>query len=147
MTTNHTRAELAKIRARAHSNCVICRSSSKGGLGLEFEVSKNGSVEATFGCDRPFEGYANILHGGVISCLLDAAMTNCMFAHGCLALTAEMRVRFRNPVVIGELATVRAWIDRSKSHLHVLKAEVVQGQQVKATALGKFVEQPVPEEN
>lgn len=146
MTTNLTPIELAKIRALAHSNCVVCRSSSKGGLGLEFEVSEDGSVEATFGCDKPFEGYANVLHGGVISCLLDGAMTNCMFAHGYLALTAELRVRFQHPVVTGELATVRAWIDRSKSHVHVLRAEVAQGQQVKATALGKFVEQPVPEE-
>jgi uncharacterized protein (TIGR00369 family) len=139
MSTDLTQTELARIRARVHANCVVCSRSSKHGLGLEFLASKDGSVQATFNCDKAFEGYANVLHGGLISCILDGAMTNCMFAHGHAAVTAQLNVRFRDSVVIGEPATVRAWIDRSRSRLHVLKAEVVQNQQVKATAVGKLM--------
>jgi uncharacterized protein (TIGR00369 family) len=106
-------------------------------------LSEDGSVQATFSCDKAFEGYANVLHGGLISCMLDGAMTNCMFAHGYAAVTAELNVRFHHPVVIGEFATVRAWIDRSRSGLHVLKAEIVQNQQVRATATGKFLERSI----
>jgi len=141
MSTDLTQIELAKIRARVHANCMVCSLSSKSGLGLEFMLSEDGSVQATFSCDKAFEGYANVLHGGLISCIIDGAMTNCMFAHGHVAVTAELNVRFQNSVVIGEPATVRAWIDRSRPRLHVLKAEVVQNQQVKATAVGKFMEQ------
>jgi acyl-coenzyme A thioesterase PaaI-like protein len=36
-----------------------------------------------------------MLHGGVISSILDGTMTNCLFAHGTVAVTAELRVRFR----------------------------------------------------
>lgn len=143
MTNDSAKTDLAKIRARVHANCMVCSLSSKSGLGLEFMLSENGSVQATFSCDKAFEGYANVLHGGLISCMLDGAMTNCMFAHGYAAVTAELTVRFHHPVVIGEFATVRAWIDRSRSGLHVLKAEVVQNQQVRATAVGKFMEQPL----
>lgn len=141
MTNDSAKTDLAKIRARVHANCMVCSLSSKSGLGLEFMLSEDGSVQATFSCDKAFEGYANVLHGGLISCIIDGAMTNCMFAHGHVAVTAELNVRFQNSVVIGEPATVRAWIDRSRSGLHVLKAEVVQNQQVKATAVGKFMEQ------
>jgi uncharacterized protein (TIGR00369 family) len=144
MTTDLSPIELTKIRAQAHSNCVVCSPLNKRGFGLEFMISKDGSVQATFGCDKVFEGYANVLHGGVISCLLDGAMTNCMFAHGYVAVTAELDVRFQHPVVTGELATVRAWIDRSRSRLHVVKAEFTQNGQVKATAVGKFMKQPLP---
>jgi hypothetical protein len=28
----------------------------------------------------------------MVSTLLDAAMTNCLFAHGCIAVTAELTV-------------------------------------------------------
>lgn len=141
MTTNLTRTELAEIRARAHAHCVVCGPSSERGLGLQFVLSEDGGVQGTFSCDRAFQGYTDVLHGGVISCLLDGAMTNCMFAHGHLAVTAELHVRFQRPVVTGEPATVRAWIDRSRSRLHVVKAEFVQKGQVKATAVGKFMEQ------
>lgn len=145
MTTDLTESELAKVRAQAHSNCIVCSPFNKRGLGLQFTVSEDGSVEATFSCDKPFEGYSNLLHGGVISCLLDGAMTNYMFAHGYLAVTAELNVRFQHPVFTGEPATVRAWIDRSSSRLYVLKAQVVQNQRVKATAVGKFVKYPQSE--
>jgi uncharacterized protein (TIGR00369 family) len=141
MTGDSAKTDLARIRAEEHANCMVCSTSSKNGLGLQFAVSKDGSVEATFSCDKAFEGYADVLHGGLISCLLDGAMTNCMFAHGHAAVTAELNVRFRDSVVIGEPATVRAWIDRSRPRLHLLRAEVVQNRQVKATATGKFMRQ------
>jgi acyl-coenzyme A thioesterase PaaI-like protein len=82
-----------------------------------------------------------MLHGGVITSLLDGAMTNYMFAHGIPAITAELTVRFRHPVVTNQVAIVRARIERSSPPLHLLKAEVVQGEQLKATASGKFMEQ------
>jgi acyl-coenzyme A thioesterase PaaI-like protein len=82
-----------------------------------------------------------MLHGGVIASLLNGAMTNCMFAYGIPAITAELNVRFRHPVAIGKTAVVRAWIERSSRSLHVLRAEVVQDEQVRAAARGKFLEQ------
>jgi len=108
---------------------------------LEFALLEEGSVETAFNCDKAFEGYANVLHGGVISSLLDGAMTSCMFAHGCSSVTAELNVRFRHLVVTGETATVRAWITRSAPPLYILKAEMLQDDQVKATATGKFMDQ------
>jgi len=139
MSSDSAKADLTRIRAQEHANCMVCSPSSKSGLGLQFAVSEDGSVEATFGCDKAFQGYADVLHGGLISCLLDGAMTNCMFAHGLAPVTAELNVRFRHPVVIGQQATVRARIQRSSSRLHLVEAEIVQNRQVKATATGKFV--------
>ena len=139
MRCDSAKADLARIRAQEHANCMVCSSSSKNGLGLQFTVSKDGSVQATFSCDKAFEGYADVLHGGLISCLLDGAMTNCMFAHGYAPVTAELNIRFRHPVVIGQQAMVRARIQRSSSRLHLVEAEVVQNRQVKATTTGKFV--------
>jgi len=130
------------MQSQVHANCVVCGSCNERGLGLEFALLEDGGVETAFSCDNAFEGYANVLHGGVISSLLDGAMTNCMFAHGCAAITAELNVRFRHPVVTGQAATVRAWITRSAPPLYVLKAEVLQAGRVKATATGKFMDQP-----
>lgn len=131
---------LSKIREAEHTDCVVCSSSNLRGLQLEFALGEDGSVCADFPCSRNFQGYVGFLHGGVISSLLDGAMTNCLFAHGQVSFTAELNVRFLHPVVLDEVVTVRAWIDRSHPVLKVLKGEVVQGDQVMATAVGKFLE-------
>jgi uncharacterized protein (TIGR00369 family) len=130
---------LEELKAAQHTDCVVCSPSHVGGLQLEFTTRENGSVEAEFGCRRAFQGYNGLLHGGVIASLLDGAMTNCLFAHGQAAYTAELTVRFLHPVVIGESVTVRAWIDGSRTHLNILKGEVVQAGEVMATAVGKFL--------
>ena len=131
---------LREIQARAHADCVVCGTANRRGLRLVFRPSEGGSVQATFDCEKAYEGYANVLHGGVVSALFDGAMTNCLFAHGHPGVTAELTVRFRHPVQTDTPATVRAWIERCSPPLHVLKAELVQGGQLKATARGKFME-------
>jgi len=107
---------------------------------LRFAVEDDGSVRATFQPDPAYEGYNGILHGGVISTLLDAAMTNCLFAHGRCGLTAELCVRFRHPVLSNSLLQLRAYVERASPPLFVLRGELRQAGQVRATAVGKFLD-------
>ena len=141
MITEPGHDALRTVRARAHAQCVVCRAKNGRGLRLEFHSSEDGRVEATFACEKTYEGYANILHGGVVSALLDGAMTNCLFAEGHSGVTAELTVRFRHPVHTDTVATVRAWVQRRSPPLYVLAAELEQDGQLKATARGKFMEQ------
>ena len=142
MTISLTQGKPCEIGEQSHCNCVVCGASNERGLRLKFTRTDDGGVQARFDCDRDFQGYADVLHGGVIAALLDGAMTNCMFAHGCPSVTAELNVRFRHPVMAEKDATVCAWIDRSSPPLHVLKARIIQDDQVKATASGTFMEKP-----
>jgi len=100
----------------------------------------DGSVQGEFASDKDCEGYVGRLHGGLIAALLDSAMTQCLFAHGCQAFTAELSVRYRQPVTAAESLTVCAWLAESRTPLHILRAEIRQGDEVKTTALGKFME-------
>jgi len=86
------------------------------------------------------EGYEGLLHGGMTASLLDGIMTNCLFAHGIVALTAELKVRYREPVAIGPEISLRAWIVQRHPPLYLLKAELIQEGCVRATALAKFME-------
>ena len=140
MTTETASAGPSDLRSEAHPNCVVCDPKNESGLRLEFDTLEDGSVQTYFGCDGKYEGFPGVLHGGVISSLLDGAMTNCLFAHGRPGLTGELKVRFRCPVATGRTSRIRAWIEMSSPPFHVLKAELVQDQQVKARATGKFVE-------
>jgi len=129
-----------KVRSEAHPNCIVCSANHESGLHLKFTLLEDSSVQAAFDCGEAFQGYPGLLHGGVISSLLDGAMTNCLFAHGRQGVTGELKVRFRHSVVTDRPAIVRAWIDRSIPPFHVLQAELIQDEWIKAKATGKFVE-------
>ncbi|MBS3733727.1 MAG: PaaI family thioesterase [Phycisphaerae bacterium] len=128
------------MRAAHHAGCVVCGRLRDGGLGLRVRLRDDGSVAGTVRPSDDLAGYAGLLHGGVISALVDCAMTNCLFAHGVAAVTAELNVRFRHPVASDTLLTVAASVTRRSAPLYVARAELSQGGQVKATACGKFME-------
>ncbi|MFA5167346.1 MAG: PaaI family thioesterase [Candidatus Omnitrophota bacterium] len=130
---------LKKIQQEEHSHCILCGQNNQQGLKLDFDLKKDGSIEASFKCSKDLEGYNNIMHGGVISALLDSIMTNCLFAHGIKALTAELSTRFMTPVKTKGIVRLRANIEKSSGSYYILKASLTQGQTVKAKATGKFI--------
>lgn len=147
MITEAARNRLDRTRSEAHPNCIVCGAANERGLRLDFALAKDGRVQATFYCDTAYEGFPGVLHGGTVSLLLDGAMTNCLFAHGHNAVTGELKIRFLHPVITDRGATVRAWIERTSPPYHLLKAEVIQDEEVKARAIGKFVNRPHFETN
>ena len=130
------------IHNLVHSRCVACGYTNENGLHLRFDTADDGSVKSTFRCDENFAGYCGMLHGGIISLILDSAMGNCMFARGLATVTVEMTTKFRHPVVTGQEAAVSAKITRFSHPLYLLEAEIIQEGKVKATAMGKYYDQP-----
>ena len=132
----------ASTRARRHPHCWVCSTANENGLAVAFQEDEAGAVEGRFSCDEKFTGYPGYLHGGVVSSLLDGAMTNCLMARGSPGLTARLEVRFLKPVLIGKPVTVRGWWEKSRGPLHILAAELVQDGKVLATAAGRFMDYP-----
>ncbi len=139
-TTNGKHAEYQRIRKSSHPGCLACDPGNSRGLGLEFHLTADGVAEASFRCEKVFQGYPAVLHGGVICTLLDAAMTNCLFALGLPSLTVEIQVRFRHQVATGHAATVRGWAVASMNPIHDMEAELIQNGRVMAKARAKFIE-------
>lgn len=140
MTIDQLQARMVEIRNREHAHCFVCGTSNRVGLRLNFHVCEDGGVVASFPCSGIFQGYAGLLHGGVISSLLDGAMTNCMFAQGKAVLSGELTVRYLHPVAVDREATIKAWVKMSYPPMHVLEAELSQDSKILARATGKFME-------
>ncbi len=138
MTTDLAEPTRQSLRRGAHPRCAVCSELNRHGLGVCYHADGEG-VQGLFECRSDYEGYPGTLHGGVVSCLLDGAMTHCLFAQGITGVTAELSVRFRHPVRTGAEARVRAHMERSNAPLYVLSAELVQEGEVRATATGKFM--------
>jgi len=99
MTTDSLLNALKRVSNGAHPNCVVCGPDKQFGLQLEFTVSEDGGVQAAFDCGKTFQRYPGLLHGGVISSLLDGAMTNCLFAHGRQGLGANLELSTVKPEI------------------------------------------------
>ncbi len=134
---------LAQTRRRTHPHCAVCNLVNRHGLKIDYAFDeRTQNVTATFLGQTCHEGYPGILHGGVISAIFDGAMGNCLFALGKTAVTVEITTRFRHPVAVHEKAVVSACITRESYPVYCLEAKIVQCDQVKATAEGKFYDQP-----
>jgi len=129
-----------------HRLCFACGSANPHGLGLRFEPLDADGVVARCTLEERFQGYAGVVQGGIVSLLLDAAMTNCLFQRGVRAMTARLAVRFRQPVRTLVPTTVTArLLDEpgpapSRKRVHALSAEIEQEGETRATATGTFVD-------
>lgn len=128
----------------AHSGCLFCGKQNPIGFKLTFHARADGSVHAVFPCERPLQSYAETLHGGVVSALLDAAMTNCLFSRGIVAVTAKLTVRFLSPVMLDHPADVTAAVTRVRGPLYYLQAELTQGRTLTARAQATFMKRGRP---
>ena len=83
--------------------CFGCGSRNPRGLKLSFEVDKKSTaLRCTWTPGKEYQGYADIVHGGVLGVVLDEVMGNLLYLNGRPAVTAEMTVRFHKPAHVGK---------------------------------------------
>lgn len=92
-------------------SCFVCGPDNPRGLRLAFQTNESGEMTAEWIPEPEMEGYQGIVHGGIVSTVLDEAMAKVVDATGAEALTAELRVRFRRQVSSGIPALARGWIE------------------------------------
>lgn len=141
MITESREPSAAVINHPAHAHCILCGQNNPRGFNLSFRRNGEEGVEGCFDCHSHWEGYPGMMHGGVISMLIDGAMTNCMFVHGRTGVTARMELAFRHPVRTNGEVTVRAWMERVNHPVYRLQAHLVQSGQIKVTAQAIFKDQ------
>jgi acyl-coenzyme A thioesterase PaaI-like protein len=120
-----------------HPACIAC-GFNPGGFGLRFETL-DGRMTTRFTCGSRYQGYPGMLHGGVIATLVDATMTQCLFARGIMAYTAKLQLRYRHPVRVGSEAIVQARIVADHHPAYQLEASVEVDGSTCVTARASFM--------
>lgn len=96
--------------------CFACGMDNPSGLRLEFRGG-NGKVISEFIPQKAHQGFKDIVHGGIITTVLDEAMVKAAMSLGIEALTAEISVRFKMPLPVGEKAFIEAEIKKIGNRL------------------------------
>jgi uncharacterized protein (TIGR00369 family) len=100
---------------KGDEHCFVCGSQNPIGLKLVFSVDKTAqSASARIKVAAGYQGWSGIVHGGVIAALLDEICMHASMTLGNQMVTAELTVRYREPLpvetevdVIGQVVGVQ----------------------------------------
>lgn len=130
---------MSKLKLRDDGMCFACGRRNADGLRLEF-VFQDGEASTTVSFPKKYQGYRDVVHGGLISTVLDETMVTLLNKMGHLAVTAELSVRFLSPVAVDQPIRVKARLleQRGKIFRVVATATGADGAEV-ATAESKCI--------
>ena len=103
--------------------CFGCGRNNPIGLKLDFTPDGDG-VRAEFTPDHAHQGWPGLLHGGILGCLLDEAMSNAAYATGKTCLTASITIRLKQPVKVEVPLVVTGRVTRHRNRLIETAGEV-----------------------
>ncbi len=125
----------------ADSFCFACGKDNPFGLHMEF-VDEGEDYVCRWQPQPHHQGWAKILHGGLVCTLLDEVMTWRLVSRGHQAVTAEITVRLKRPTPLDQELTIRARIVRKRLKLFELEGEItLPDGTITATAQAKFMAQ------
>lgn len=119
--------------------CFVCGPDNPWGLHLS-PFGSDGASTVSFTPERKHQGFAGVVHGGLISTLFDETMAYAAMSLGGKYATADIRVRFRAPVSTSCPIEVSAEVTERRGRMVRLKARLTQDGAERATAEGTFVQ-------
>ena len=131
-----------KLQLADDQMCFGCGGKNPRGLKLHFTVDEaRQRIHTEWTPVKEHQGYAEIVHGGMIGLVLDELMGNLLWKLGRPSVTAEMSVRFLKPAHVGKPLRGEAWISSHKGRVSMVEATARDSAgNVVAEAKGRFVQ-------
>ena len=103
--------------------CFGCGGRNARGLRLKFTFDPDHRrIRTEWTPSKEFQGYADIVHGGIIGLVLDELMGNLLWKLERPSVTAEMSIRFLKPAHVGKLLRGEAWVSSQKGRVSIVEA-------------------------
>lgn len=125
---------------RDNHRCYVCGKENPAGLGVDFEIhNESRAISAKFTPSERYQGYEGIVHGGLLSTLLDEAMGKLTVSLGIPAVTVELMVTFKSPAAPGEELFISGRLTKETNKLIQAEAKIERGTVLIAEAKGKLL--------
>ena len=119
--------------------CFVCGPKNPIGLKLDFHFDGK-TIKTEFVPLKEHQGYMDIVHGGIVSTLLDEVMVKLAIELDMPAVTAQMDIRLKKALGVGQKITVSAEIIKETKKILTSYAKAVTDDDViVADATGKLV--------
>ena len=104
--------------------CFACGTKNPDGLQLRFQLEGDNEIRTEYIVPKKFQGFKDIVHGGIMATILDEVMVNLFYLKGIKVITARLDVRLKKPAKVGERLSFRGWFIREAGRTVDAQAEV-----------------------
>lgn len=112
-----------KEKMPGETYCFACGPDNPIGLHLDFHFAEEKYVaEKTL--PHEYQSYEGVVHGGIVTTMLDEAMGGCLYSSGEKAVTARLDVRYRKPTPVGEQLVITGWEESRRGSFVNMKATI-----------------------
>ena len=101
-------AHVYRVEVAPHG-CFVCGDRNDHGLHVALRVG-GGRAWTELVLTARHEGWAGVVHGGIIAALLDELMGWALFQQDGWGVTAQLGVRYKAPVAVGQRVRVEGWV-------------------------------------
>ena len=112
-------------------NCFGCSPDNPHGLRMTF-TEEGEEIVSRWDPDNHFQGYLNILHGGIQAALLDEIASWTVYTKAKRAgVTSQMKIRYFRPIRVDEgIVTLRSRLSAMRRNLAEIRAQVFNAENV-----------------
>jgi acyl-coenzyme A thioesterase PaaI-like protein len=107
--------------------CFVCGQDNPRGLQIKVKLfPEEMAAETELALPREYQGWAKVIHGGILSTLLDEMMAQAVWHFAGPGLTLNMEVRFHHPLKPDEAIRVRGVLTAANGSRRTAVAEITR---------------------
>ena len=119
--------------------CLCCGEGNPTGFKMKFRYEDD-KILSEVVVPKAFQGFSDVVHGGILGTLLDEMMVNLYWLNGEKSVTAEYQVRLKAPCPVNQKVFLSAWRVESKLNVDFTAAEArLENGMIVAEATAKCV--------
>lgn len=112
-----------KEKMPGETYCFACGPDNPIGLHLDFHFTAEKYVAEKI-LPHEYQSYEGVVHGGIVTTMLDEAMGGYLYSSGEKAVTARLDVRYRKPTPVGEQLVITGWEESRRGSFVNMKATI-----------------------
>ena len=102
--------------------CLCCGEKNPLGFKMKFRYEGEKLLSETV-IPKEYQGFADVVHGGILGTLLDEMMVNLYWLKGQTVVTVEYQVRLKAPCPVNRTVRFSAWSIETKRNVHFTAAQ------------------------
>ncbi len=129
------------MEVSADDKCFVCGPGNSVGLKARFDLDRE-HQRAVCHISIPdiYQGWKNIVHGGIIAALVDEAGIYACRSNGEHFVTAELNVKYKVPVPVDQNLVVTAEVVQSRRRIYSVVSKIEVAGKIHVEAKAKIFE-------
>jgi acyl-coenzyme A thioesterase PaaI-like protein len=125
--TEKTSVAAPLINAISDNYCFVCGKDNPKGFKIQVRYLEDEmAAETELALPREFQGWADVIHGGILATMLDELMAHAVWHFAGPGLTLSMEVRFHQPLKPDEPILVRGVLHTQTGSRRLAAGEIIR---------------------